>query len=175
MRAPSPDYRDAVAKLREARDCLDETAALNERIPTLSLLALAQLRDETASTKAQARVTATESLALIARVGRPIGHSTLEGYSSLLTVALDAWHEERTAEWRRAIATCLQVLDRYRKGFPIGEARYHLHLGDYRRMAGAVRAARRAYQRGEAAAARLGMPWEAARCRSALDALSASH
>ena len=99
---------------------------------------------------------------------RPIGHSTLEGYSSLVSVALDAWREERSPEWKRAIVTCLRVLDRYRKSFPVGQPRYQLHRGDYQRLSGSIGAARRSYRRGEAAALRLGMPWEAARCHHAL-------
>ena len=105
---------------------------------------------------------------------RPIGHSTLEGYSSLLTVALDAWQEERSPDWRRDSMMCLRVLRRYRKGFPVGEARYQLHRGDFLRLSGALGAARRSYRRGEAAAVRLGMPWETRRAQKALAELSGS-
>ena len=108
------------------------------------------------------------------RVRRPIGQATLEGYSSLVTVALDAWQEEHSPDWRRAIVTCLRVLRRYRKGFPVGEPRYHLHTGDFRRLGGALGAARRSYRRGEAAASRLGMPWKRKRCQQALAQMAGS-
>ena len=70
--------------------------------------------------------------------------------------------------------TCLRVLRRYRKGFPVGEPRYQLHPGDFRRLGGALGAARRSYRRGEAAAIRLGMPWETKRCQQALAEMSGS-
>jgi class 3 adenylate cyclase/tetratricopeptide (TPR) repeat protein len=162
---------EAVNHLQAALECLGETAALNERIPTLGILALAQLRSGDVWS---ARATAKEGLAQVVNVKRPIGQSTLEGYSSLISVALDAWQEERSPEWRRASAMCLRVLRRYSKGFPVGEPRYHLHRGDFKRLAGALVAARRSYRRGEAAALRLGMPWETRRCQQALAELSGS-
>ena len=161
----------AVGHLRAALECLGETAAVNERIPTLGILALAQLRSGEVW---PARATAREGLALVGHVTRPIGQSTLEGYSSLLTVALDAWQEEGSPDWRRDSAMCLQVLRRYRKGFPVGEARYHLHRGDFLRLSGALGAARRSYRRAEAAAVRLGLPWETRRSQKALAELSGS-
>jgi tetratricopeptide (TPR) repeat protein len=160
------DSKEAVAQLQAALECLDETAALNERIPTLGILALAQLRSDD---RWAARATATEGLAQMGQVRRPIGHSTLEGYSSLLTVALEAWREDGAPQWRRAITRCLRLLRRYEKGFPVGEPRLHLHRGEYQRLSGATNAARRSFRRGEAAAIRLGMPWDAKRCREALE------
>jgi hypothetical protein len=107
-------------------------------------------------------------------VKRPIGPSTLEGYSSLLMVALDAWQEEQSPDWRRDCLLCLHVLRRYKKGFPVGEPRYYLHLGDFHRLSGSLAAARRSYRRAEAAAQRLGMPWEIRRCKQMLTELSGS-
>jgi hypothetical protein len=161
--------REAAAHLQAGLECLGETAALNERIPTLGILALAQLRGGDVWS---ARATAREGLAQIVNVRRPIGHSTLEGYSSLVTVALDAWREQRTPQWKRAIKVCLRVLARYRKSFPVGEPRFQLHKGDYLLLSGSTAAARRSYRRGEAAAVRLGMPWDAKRCRQALETMS---
>ena len=165
------DFAEAVTQARTALQELGETAALNERIPTLGILALAQLR---ANDVWSARATAKEALAQVVHVIRPIGQSTLEGYSSLLLVALDAWQDERSPEWRRAIVICLRVLKRYRKGFRVGEPRYQLHCGDFQRLVGSLAAARRSYRRGEAAAIRLGMPWETKRCQEALAELSGS-
>ncbi|MEO5739347.1 MAG: AAA family ATPase [Vicinamibacterales bacterium] len=161
--------REAIVQLQAGLECLGETAALNERLPTLGILALAQLR---AGDVWSARATAREGLAQTIGARRPIGHSTLEGYSSLVTVALDAWREEQSPQWRQAIKRCLRVLRRYSKSFPVGEPRYQLHLGDYQRLSGSIRAARRSYQRGETAASRLGMPWEGKRCQEALSGLS---
>lgn len=56
----------------------------------------------------------------------------------------------------------------------VGEPRYELHRGDFLRLSGALAAARRSYRRGEAAAIRLGMPWETKRCQQALAELSGS-
>jgi AAA ATPase domain len=161
--------REAAAHLQAGLECLGATAALNERIPTLGILALAQLR---AGDVWSARATAREGLAQIVNVRRPIGHSTLEGYSSLVTVALDAWREERSPQWKRAIKVCVRVLARYRRSFPVGEPRFQLHNGDYLLLSGSTGAARRSYRRGEAAALRLGMPWEAKRCREAREKMS---
>jgi len=168
LRADQP--RDAMTHLQSALGYLGETAAHNERVASLGLLALAQLRSgDTWS----ARATAKEGLSQVVGARRPIGHSTLEGYSSLVTVALDAWNEERSPQWRRAVTMCLRVLRRYRRSFPVGAPRYELHQGDYRRLAGWTRAARWHYRRSETAATRLGMPWEAARAREARERLSA--
>ena len=110
--------QDATSRPRRSPSCRRHSNAwakqppLNERIPTLGMLALAQLRSGEVWS---ARATAKEGLAQIVSVTRPIGHGTLEGYSSLVTVALDAWQEERSPDWRRAIVTCLRVLRRYRK------------------------------------------------------------
>jgi tetratricopeptide (TPR) repeat protein len=159
------DPREATEYLGAALRCLGETAALNERVPTLGILALAQL---TSGDHWLARATANDGLSQIINVARPIGHGTLAGYSALVTVALHFWREERSPEWRRAVQMCLRVLRRYRTSFPIGEPRYELHRGDYQRLSGFVRAARRSYRRGEAAATRLGMPWDRQRCQEAL-------
>jgi hypothetical protein len=165
------DAVDAVSHLQDALKYLGETAALNERIPTLGMLALAHFK--TGKVDA-ARARAKEALAQIAHVKRPIGQSTLEGYSSLLTVALDAWQAEWSPDWRRDCVKCLNVLRRYRKGFPVGEARYNLHVGDFYRAAGRLGAARRGFRRAEAAAVRLGMPWEIRKAQQALAELSGS-
>jgi hypothetical protein len=156
---------EAMTMLRVSLDHLGETAAHNERVSTLGMLALAQLRSGDVWA---ARATAKEGLAQTANVARPIGQSTLEGYSSLLVVSLDVWREERSPDSRRAVLACLRILRRYRAVFPIGEARYQLHLGEFKRLAGRMGAARRCYRRGEAAAVRLNMPWELAQCRQAL-------
>ena len=165
------DAAEAVGHLQSALGCLGETAALNERIPTLGMLALAQFRSGDVWS---ARASAKEGLAQVVHVKRPIGQSTLEGYSSLLMVALDAWQEEQSPDWRRDCLLCLNVLRRYKKGFPVGEPRYYLHLGDFHRLSGSLGAARRSYRRAEAAAQRLGMPWELRRCKQVLTELSGS-
>jgi tetratricopeptide (TPR) repeat protein len=165
------DAREAAAHLQSGLEYLGETAALNERLPTLGILALAQQRNGDVWA---ARATAREALGQMARVRRPIGHSTLEGFSSLLVVALEAWKEERSPQWKRAIKRCLQVLARYRKSFPVGKPRYELHRGDLYRMSGSIRAASRCYRRGEEAACELGMPWEAKLCSEALKNLRLS-
>lgn len=163
---------EAVDQLRAAFACLDETAALNERVPTLGFLALAHLRNGDA---AAARDKARDGLALMAQVRRPIGQSTLEGYSSLAAVALEAWRRDRRSpEWQRGVTDCLRVLNRYRKGFPIGEPRYRLHRGDYLRAGGSLAAAARSYRRGQVAASRLGMAVDLNRCSQALQELTDS-
>ena len=160
---------EAAAHLEAALESLGETAALNERIPTLGILALAQLRSGQVWA---ARATARDAVAQVRRVARPIGHGILEGYSSLITVALHAWREERSPQWRRAVQECLGVLARYRRSFVIGEPRYQLHRGDFHRLSGSIGRAGRCYRRGEAAALRLGMPGDLTRCREALQQLA---
>ena len=76
--------------------------------------------------------------------------------------------------WRRDCLLCLNVLHRYQKGFPVGTARYYLHLGDFHRISGSLGPAARSYRRAEAAARRLDMQWEIRRCRQVLMELSGS-
>ncbi len=166
----SNEPQQAVLQLKISLESLGETAALNERLPALGVLAYAQFR---MGDVWSARATAREGLAQARRVRRPIGHATLEGYSSLFAVALECWREERSPEWRSAMKLLLRLLRRHHGSFAIGEPRYHLHAGEYQRTAGATGAARESYQRGAAAAARLGMPWEEQRCREALHDLTA--
>ena len=170
------DYSEAVAHACAALLGIGETAVVNERIPTLGILAIAQLRS---GDVALARATAVQAFDMFAKVKRPIGHSTLEGYSCLVRVALDVCREEESRsptwhKWHGYIDICLRVLRRYRKAFRVGEPRYELHRGDFQRLSGSLAAARRSYERGEAAAIRLGMPWETKRCQQALAELSGS-
>jgi class 3 adenylate cyclase len=157
---------DAVWRLEQALQRLGETAALNERIPIVGSLALARnhLGDVAA-----ARETVWEGQALINSVARPAGHATLEGYSALCEVALDAWRAAPgSSDSQRAARRCLRALRRYRAVFPIGEPRYRLWQGRYRQMAGRYRAARSSFQRGASAAKGCGMAWDEARCIEAL-------
>lgn len=161
-------FDEAVTHLKAALESLQATSALNERLPTLGLLALAQWRGGDIWS---ARGTGSTALLLVSRVKRPLGQGSLEGYSSLAAVTLEIWEREHTRDWRRAAQDCLRVLHRYRRSFPIGEPRYEMHCGDFQRIAGNVGASRVRYRRGEEAALRLGMPWEARRCRQELERL----
>jgi hypothetical protein len=156
---------EAARHLSTALDRLGQTAALNERIPVIGLLALAILRGgEVWAARAKAR----EGLALLAQVKRPIGHAALEGYSALAEVVFDAWRTDPAAsDWGLEERRCLDVLRRYRDAFPIGEARFWLWHGHYHELAGRSRAARTSFRRGEAAAERSRMPWDRARCVAA--------
>lgn len=159
-------FAKACDHLEEALDCLGETAALNERVPTLGLLALARLRTGDAW---GARARARHGLALVAEFGRPIGHATLEGLSAMAEVALDAWHSDPTSsEWRREVRRCRRLLKRYASAFRIGEARYRLREGDFYRLSGKSGRAEREYERGHAAATGIGMPWDESACRRQL-------
>lgn len=161
---------EAAARLGAALECLGETAALNERIPAIALLALARLQ---MGEVWAARAKAGDGLALIAQVKRPIGHGVLEGYSAIAEVVLEAWRTDPAASnWRRDARRCLRVLRKYRSAFPIGAARYWLWQGKYYELAGRQRAARASYSRGAAAAAGLGMVWEHGRCTQGLADLS---
>jgi hypothetical protein len=153
---------------KAAFDSLGSTAMLNEKIPTRGLYALTLLQTGDGT---GARATAREVLPLLGRIRRPIAHGSLEGYAGLSTVALAAW-QDRPDDWQESdVLICLDLLDRYRSSFAIGEPRYLLHLGHYARACGDVDAARKHYADGETAARRLGMPWEEARCREAIAAV----
>lgn len=155
----------AVHCLVAALERLGETAALNERIPAIALLALALLRTgEVWAARAKVR----EGLALLTQIRRPIGHAALEGYSALAEVVFDAWRTDPAASnWSDEARRCLRILGKYRAAFPIGEPRYRLWHGRYHELAGRHRAATRSCQRGTRAATRLGMRWDAARCEAA--------
>ncbi len=155
----------AADRLERALDCLGETAALNELIPPLGLLALAKLR--TGEVWA-ARPKAKDGFEKLSKIKRPIGHHALESYAALTEVALDAWREV-PEDWHREVQCGLRALRRYKKAFPVGEPRYWLRQGDYHRLSGKQAAAQQAYRHGVAAAARLGMAWDEARCAEALE------
>ncbi|HNP29028.1 MAG TPA: AAA family ATPase [Nitrospirales bacterium] len=156
----------AARQLEDALECLGETTALNERIPTIGALALTKLRMGDVKS---ARLIAQEGLALAAKVGRPLGHASLEGYSALTEVVIEACRNDASsAGWQREAGRCLSCLRRYRTVFPIGEPRYRFWQGHYRLLNGNQWAARRSFRRGEVAAHLLGMPWDEARCTEAL-------
>jgi tetratricopeptide (TPR) repeat protein len=165
--------REAVAHLLEARERLSETSAVNENLATLGLLARAQLD---IGAVAQAQKTAWDALPLIYDrntthkqvVQRPIGHATLEGYSALLTVALEAWEETPTRNWPGKIDDCFAALRKYCRAFPIGRPRYYLHRGDFQRRRKNFQEARLCYEQGARAAHALEMKWEEDRCSKAL-------
>jgi class 3 adenylate cyclase/tetratricopeptide (TPR) repeat protein len=157
---------NAALQLEQALERLGETAAVNERIPILGSLALARTQ---LGELAAAGETLGEGLALVNGLPRPAGHATLEGYSALAEVALNAWHAAPgSMDRQRAASLCLRALRRYQATFPIGEARYRLWQGRYRQLAGRNWAARLSFQRGAAAAKRRGMAWDEARCLEAL-------
>ena len=86
------------------------------------------------------------------------------------------WCADPPSARRVDVERCLRMLKTYSKIFPIGTPRYFLHYGDYcaRAPLQMVRAKARAasyYKRGEMAARRLGMSWDAQRCRVALENL----
>jgi hypothetical protein len=170
----SEQFEEAMAHLTAAQESLKETTALNERVPTFGLLSLARWRIEPSWPLSEME----DALVLLDKLKQPMGHGSLEGYSALATVALEAWEASRSmnvknvgADRKRASKKCLAVLERYSRSFPIGEPRCAMHWGDYWRIAGHPRKARGYYGRGEAAALRLGMPWEATRCREQLERL----
>ena len=132
-RKPSPTCKRRI-------ECLGETAALNERIPTLGLLALARWR----TTRDWPLPEMQYALELLDKIKRPLGYGSLEGYSALATVALEAWDTQRSTRVKHggsdrqdASRKCLEVLRRYCRSFPIGEPRYEMHAG----TTGASRAA----------------------------------
>ena len=156
----------AEKRLQNAMELLGETAAINERIPTFGLLALARLH---AGDVWSARATARDAIALLSRVGRPIGHSTLAAYSALTEIVLDAWRQDPAAiEWRNEVNQCLKMLKRYQSTFPVGQARYCYHNGEFEESRRHFRQARKSYGRGERTARKLGMPREAELCATAL-------
>lgn len=160
----------AVERLEAALELLGETAAVNERIPSFGLLALAKLRSGDVW---GARATARDGIALLARVGRPIGHSTLEAYSALAEIVFDAWQQDPTAkEWRGEARDCLNMIRRYQHSFPVGQPRYWYRKGEYYECQRRYRQARRSYRRGEAVGRKLGMPLEQELCAAALSRLS---
>jgi len=159
----------AVERLENATELLGDTAAVNERIPTYGLLALARLHSGDVW---GARATARDAIALLTRLGRPIGHSTLEAYSALAEIVLDAWRQDPAAiEWRHEATHCLKMLHRYRTSFPVGKPRYWFHKGEYEECRGHYGRARKGYRRGEAVSHQLGMPRERELCATALSRL----
>lgn len=166
-REPEP----AAELLENALECLGDSAALNDQIPTLGALALARLRMGRVSA---ARATVTRGLDLVGRIRLPLIHSTIEGYAALTEVALEGWREALdTKNWRREARRAIRGLRRYRYAFPIGDPYYRLWCGHYLELSGRSRAAGRSFRRGRDAAAKLGMRDYETRCKDALRSVSA--
>jgi hypothetical protein len=160
----------AVERLEIALECLGDSAARNDQIPTLGALALARLH---MGRVGAGRATARRGLELVSGVKLPLIHSTLEGYAALAEVALGGWGEALDAPyWRREARRAIRGLRRYRYAFPIGEPYYQLWRGRYLALSGRRRRAARCFRRGRDAATRLGMVNYEARCAQALAELS---
>ncbi len=144
--------------LERAQTYLAGSTAANDKLPAIGLLALARYRcgDRTGAFQA-----ALDGLSLIEEVGRPTGHSMLEGYAALTEVSFHALLEEpESATWQSAYAQCLGGLDRFQRAFPIGRPRYRIWRGLDLALRNKANASRRQFQQAEALAVRLGMSWE---------------
>jgi class 3 adenylate cyclase len=160
------DPETATRLLTSALDYLGETAALNERIPAIALLALSMLKS---GSTWGARAKAGDGIRLISQIKRPIGHGALEGYSALADVVFDAWQNEPAASnWKQDARICLRVLRKYRAAFPIGAARFHFWKGRYLELCGRRIGARTHFHRGCRSAAEFDMVWDESRCREAI-------
>ena len=156
----------AAERLETALEVHGDSVLLNERLPIVGSLALARLlQGETVA----AHDTAQDGLTLLARVQRPLGHATLEGYSGLTQVVLDALAaNQSSAHWQRAAKLCLRALERYRSVFPIGQPRYLLWRSHFLHLTGRPGASKASRKRAVSGAKRLGMSWEEAQCADAL-------
>ena len=164
---------DAVARIDEAIENLRMMIADNVQMPIFAVCALAQYKRGRIDEGAARTILAQKCLGSNQLT---LAHGLLEGYSALFRVVLRKWCADPPAARRVDVERCLRMLKTYSKIFPIGTPRYFLHYGDYcaRAPLQMVRAKARAasyYKRGEMAARRLGMSWDAQRCRVALENL----
>lgn len=153
-------------RLDEALGLLGETAAANERISIIGPLALACVRTGHAD---RGNALLKDGLIVMAAMKRPVGHATLEGYSSLTEVSLHAWREHPGhAALRDQVRFALRGLRRYQSVFPVGDPRYRLWRGHWHAMRGEDHRAHTYFRWGKTVAERRGMAWEAGRCEQAL-------
>ena len=164
---------DAVARIDEAIENLRIMIADNVQMSIFAICALAQYKRGRIDEGAARTILAQKFLGSNQLT---LAHGLLEGYSALFRVVLGKWRADPPAARRVDVARCLRMLKTYSKNFPIGTPRYWLHYGDYCalapfQMARAKARAASYYIRGERAAMRLGMSWDAQRCRVALENL----
>jgi len=121
----------------------------NNLILTFGCAALARMR---LGEMGRAQEDARRALAMLIRAPRPTGHATLEGRSAIAEVILRA----PAPRWDLARLS-LEGLRRYRKVFPIGEARYRLWCGVWLSMRDRKSSAARSWKKGLRAARGLSM------------------
>jgi hypothetical protein len=131
---------------------LHEHGDQNNLILTLGCEALARLR---LGDMERAQERAKTALEMLMRVRRPTGHATLEGCSAIAEVLLSA--PRNGFELARL---AVEGLRRYRKAFPIGEARYRFWRGVLRSHAKRERGAMRSWSLGIQAARELSMAYD---------------
>jgi len=144
--------------LESASTHLMGSTAANDKLPAIGLLALARYRSGERTGAIEA---ALEGFSMIEDVGRPTGHSMLEGYAALTEVSFHALLEEPASPaWRAAFTQCLQGLDRFQRAFPVGRPRYYIWRGLEQALLGKDVAGRRLLLQAKTQASALGMHWE---------------
>ncbi|MFT7623159.1 MAG: hypothetical protein ACI9WU_002336, partial [Myxococcota bacterium] len=136
-----------------------------EAAPTWGALAVAQLRADRID---QALESALKGLDHIRAIRSPTGHGTLEGYSMVLDVLLEAWRRgepARAQPWRHCVSQGLRAFRRFVRVFPIGEPAYGVRVGRVLALRGKRAAAIAQWQRSEQLARNMGMRPEAERAR----------
>ena len=161
----------AVVRINEAVENLSAMSADNVWMPVLAVCALAHYEDGRVDQgSARARV----AHKFLGSSQMTLTHGLLEGYSALFRVALHQWRADPPAARRSDVKRCLGMLERYKEHFPVGTPRYWLHLGNYWAAAPlattrTTKNAAQCYINGAREAERLGMEWDAQRCRVALE------
>jgi hypothetical protein len=121
-------------------------------------LALAAMR---LGDRDRAEQKALEALNTLRHLGTLTSHALLEGCCGVAEVVITAEREEwphRTREfWGRAVRSAVDVLDRYRRKFPVGAGRYFLWKGVAAENRGEKREARKCWEEGLAVAVELGL------------------
>jgi hypothetical protein len=112
--------------------------------------------------------------------GLPVVFSTLHGYAGAAEAYLALWSRARADKSARAdelgaaARGAVRALEVFALAFAIGRPLALLARGERARIAGNVRAARRAWLRAIDAATELAMPYEAARAHAALAGIAAA-
>jgi len=142
--------------LEEALDILKTDIDHISETTTHGLLAEARLR---LGDRAGARAEAEAGARLIASSGRPNGYYALEGYTSVAGVFLRLWEEGDTALAGAARRGCADLW-RFAGVFPIARPQAWLRQGLAHQLSGRPWRARRAWDKAQKDARKLGMPYE---------------
>lgn len=156
----SDRIEEAHCLLQEAEALIPSHIGRTEEIRVYSLLALANLK---LGRHEEAKAYAAQGLKL-AEESAPTTYYSYESYAGLVEVYLELWRKGGAAdgqgELEAGLHRSMKVLRSFAKVFPIANPRLCLYTGTVAWHTGKLKPARKAWNKGLAAAVKLEMPYE---------------